>query len=148
ERRTYCSMRSISSSKAHALASMRRSERRFGAANMLANVYPEFTLTAPKPANVIDRIAPIQIPFRRQETIYVLPQADRIVIVFSVAFQDKTDQAIARIFLQEFAEARRHVNNAPPVSFGKDPPLELRGVPNLRQSTDHVGYLSFGTASL
>ncbi|EQC33147.1 hypothetical protein SDRG_09134 [Saprolegnia diclina VS20] len=161
---------------------------KFGAANMLASVYPEFTLTAPKPGfdltmvanvdaitpenatNVIDRISllkrnllsapfdhcflalhadassslsPIQIPFRRQETIYVLPQADRIVIVFSVAFQDKTDQAIARIFLQEFAEARRHVNNAPPVSFGKDPPLELRGVPNLRQSTDHVGYLSF-----
>ncbi|OQS00899.1 actin-related protein 2/3 complex subunit [Achlya hypogyna] len=161
---------------------------KFGAANMLAKVYPEFTLTAPKPgfeltmvanveaitpsnaSDVINRIAllkrnilsapfdhcflalhadqssslsPIQIPFRRQETVYVLPQADRIVIVFSVAFQDKTDQAIARIFLQEFAEARRHVNNAPPVSFGKDPPLELRGVPNLRQSLDHVGYLSF-----
>ncbi|OQS04521.1 actin-related protein 2/3 complex subunit [Thraustotheca clavata] len=161
---------------------------KFGAANMLANVYPEFTLVAPKPGfelkmvanvdaitpenatDVINRIAmlkrnllsapfdhcflalhagqssslsPIQIPFRRQESIYVLPQADRIVIVFSIAFQDKTDQAIARVFLQEFAEARRHVNNAPPVSFGKDPPLELRGVPDLRPSPDHVGYLSF-----
>ncbi|KAG9405811.1 Actin- protein 2/3 complex subunit 2 [Aphanomyces cochlioides] len=163
--------------------------QKFGAANMLAKVYPEFQVVAPKPgfeltlvanvdtitpqnaANVVDRIAmlkrnvlsapfdhcflalhagqanvlsPIQIPFRRQETIYVLPQADRVVIVFSVAFQDKTDQAIARVFLQEFAEARRHVNNAPPVSFGKDPPLELRAVSGLRPSADHVGYLSFG----
>jgi hypothetical protein len=48
-------------------------------------------------------------------------------------------------FRQEFAEARRHVNNAPPVSFGKDPPMELRGVPNLRPGPTFVGYLSFGT---
>jgi hypothetical protein len=45
-------------------------------------------------------LAPVQIPYRRNETIYVLPQADRIVIVYSVCFEDKTDQAIARIFLQ------------------------------------------------
>lgn len=42
----------------------------------------------------------MQIPFRRNETMYVLPQADRIVIVYSVCFDDKTDQAIARVFLQ------------------------------------------------
>ncbi|RHY15998.1 hypothetical protein DYB26_008921 [Aphanomyces astaci] len=136
---------------------------RFGAANMLAKVYPEFQITTPKPGFELTLVAnvdtispqdaakvlsPIQIPFRRQETIYVLPQEDRIVIVFSVAFQDRTDQAIARVFLQEFAEARRHVNNAPPVSFGKDPPLELRAASGLHTSPDHVGYLSFGTSSL
>lgn len=45
-------------------------------------------------------LGPVQIPYRRNETIYVLPQADRIVIVYSVCFDDKTDQAIARVFLQ------------------------------------------------
>lgn len=45
-------------------------------------------------------LTPVQIPFRRHETMYVLPQADRIVIVYSVCFDDKTDQAIARVFLQ------------------------------------------------
>lgn len=45
-------------------------------------------------------LTPVQIPFRRNETMYVLPQADRIVIVYSVCFDDKTDQAIARVFLQ------------------------------------------------
>jgi actin related protein 2/3 complex, subunit 2 len=84
----------------------------------------------------------VQIPFRRNETIYVLPQADRIVIVYSVCFADKTDQAIARVFLQEFVDARRTVNNAPPVAFGKEPPLELRGAPGLKNSSDLVGYLS------
>lgn len=47
-------------------------------------------------------LAPVQIPFRRNETMYVLPQADRIVIVYSVCFDDKTDQAIARVFLQVY----------------------------------------------
>ncbi|TMW57032.1 hypothetical protein Poli38472_002957 [Pythium oligandrum] len=84
----------------------------------------------------------VQIPFRRNETMYVLPQADRIVIVYSVCFEDKTDQAIARVFLQEFVDTRRTVNNAPPVAFSKDPPLELRGAPGLRNSADLVGYLS------
>ncbi|KAI9905582.1 hypothetical protein PsorP6_014007 [Peronosclerospora sorghi] len=45
-------------------------------------------------------LGPVQIPYRRDEAIYVLPQADRIVIVYSVCFDDKTDQAIARVFLQ------------------------------------------------
>uniref|UniRef100_K3WLT3 Arp2/3 complex 34 kDa subunit n=1 Tax=Globisporangium ultimum (strain ATCC 200006 / CBS 805.95 / DAOM BR144) TaxID=431595 RepID=K3WLT3_GLOUD len=87
-------------------------------------------------------LAPVQIPFRRSETMYVLPQADRIVIVYSVCFDDKTDQAIARVFLQEFVDTRRTVNGAPPAAFSKDPPLELRGAPGLRNSSDLVGYLS------
>lgn len=87
-------------------------------------------------------LAPVQIPFRRNETMYVLPQQDRIIIVYSVCFDDKTDQAVARVFLQEFVDTRRTVNNAPPAAFSKDPPLELRGAPGLRNSTDLVGYLS------
>lgn len=36
------------------------------------------------------------------------------------------------------------MNNAPPVSFSKDPPLELRGQPGLSTSPYLVGYVSFG----
>ncbi|RLN80125.1 hypothetical protein BBJ28_00023421 [Nothophytophthora sp. Chile5] len=99
-------------------------------------------------------LVPVQIPYRRNETMYVLPQADRIIVVYSVCFEDKTDQAVARVFLQVlesrllqlgwllFVDTRRTVNNAPPVAFNKDPPLELRGAPGLRNSPDLVGYLS------
>lgn len=87
-------------------------------------------------------LSPIQIPYRPNEKIYVQPQADRIVIVYSVCFDDKTDQAIARTFLQEYAEAGRRVNNAPPINFSRDPPLELRQVAGLKTASDHVGYLS------
>lgn len=87
---------------------------------------------------------PIQIQYRQNETLYIQPKEDRIVVVYSICFEDKTDQAIARVFLQEFAETGRQVNNAPPTSFSKDPPLELRTISGLKASSDLVGYLSIG----
>lgn len=87
-------------------------------------------------------LSPIQLPYRPNENIYVQPQADRIVMVYSICFDDKTDQAIARTFLQEFAEAGRRVNNAPPINFSREPPLELRQVAGLKTTSNHVGYLS------
>lgn len=87
-------------------------------------------------------MSPIQIPFRKSETMFIHPEADRVIVLFSVCFDDKTDQAIARVFLQEMAEAGRRVNNAPPINFHRDPPLELRSVSGLRASDDLVGYLS------
>lgn len=93
-----------------------------------------------------DGLSSIEIPFRKLESMYVRPQDDRIIVVYSVVFEDKTDQAIAKTFLQEFADAGRSVNNAPPISFSKDPPLELRGAPGLPTCDQLVGYLSFGTS--
>lgn len=87
-------------------------------------------------------LRPIQLNYRQRETLYIQPKEDRIVVVYSICFEDKTDQAIARVFLQEFAETGRQVNNAPPTSFSKDPPLELRTVSGLQASSDLVGYLS------
>ncbi|GLE10680.1 hypothetical protein PINS_up022897 [Pythium insidiosum] len=82
-----------------------------------------------------DPVPPQRVHVRRAA---VGPHRDRLL----VCFEDKTDQAIARVFLQEFVDTRRSVNNAPPVAFSKDPPLELRGAPGLRASDDLVGYLS------
>lgn len=87
-------------------------------------------------------LSPIQVKYRQNEALYIQPKEDRIVVVYSISFEDKTDQAIARVFLQEFAETGRQVNNAPPTSFSKDPPLELRTVSGLKASSDLVGYLS------
>ena len=42
------------------------------------------------------------------------------------------------------AEAHRRVNNAPPISFNRDPPLELRSI-QLKASEDLVGYVSIST---
>ena len=44
-------------------------------------------------------LPPIIIHIRPQENLYVVPQADRIVIIFRVAFTDTSDAAIAKVFL-------------------------------------------------
>ena len=53
------------------------------------------------------------------------------------------EQAIARVFLQEFADVHKRVSGAPPVQFTRDEPLELKGVPGLTRSANFVGYISF-----
>jgi actin related protein 2/3 complex subunit 2 len=62
-----------------------------------------------------------------------------------VQFRDPDDVVFAKVFLQEYQEARRAIGNAPSVLFSqKEPPLELKGVPNLKMS-DTKGFVSFGT---
>lgn len=59
---------------------------------------------------------------------YIVPKNDRVTVIFSVDFSDETDKAITRIFLQEFVDAQRSVNNCPPASFnrGSEPPMEIQ----------------------
>jgi len=61
-----------------------------------------------------------------------------------VDFQDETDRAITRIFLQEFVEAQRSVNNCPPAAFsrGHEPPMEVQGVDGIVEE-GIAGFVSF-----
>lgn len=92
-------------------------------------------------------LPPIQVHYRPLETVFIVPQVDRIVVVYSVDFPDRTDQAISRVFLQEFADVHKRVSGAPPVQFTRDEPLELQGVPGLTRSANFVGYISFAMFS-
>eukprot|EP00742_Colponemidia_sp_Colp-10_P000686 GILJ01000747.1.p1 GENE.GILJ01000747.1~~GILJ01000747.1.p1 ORF type:complete len:318 (+),score=44.37 GILJ01000747.1:92-955(+) len=91
------------------------------------------------------RVAPAaEVQFRRKEIMYVVPQEDRITVVFSVHFTEDTDAAIAKIFLLEFVEAKRQVNNAPPCSFSKEPQRELSRFPSAASADASVlGFISF-----
>lgn len=71
----------------------------------------------------------ITIPYRKNEFIYVCAGADKVVVIFFIEMSDDTDRAVARVFLQEFVEAQRSVGAAPPCSFTKERPLELRALP-------------------
>ena len=64
------------------------------------------------------------------------------VVFFSVCFKDQNEQAIARVFLQEFAEAKQRVKSGPPVKFDFDPPQELQGM-DITLPQGHVGFLNF-----
>jgi actin related protein 2/3 complex subunit 2 len=87
----------------------------------------------------------MQIHYRDEEAIYVQASHDRVTVIFSTIFQDETDRIFGRLFLQEFVDARRQpsIQNAPQVLYSsRDPPLEIRHLPNLR-NTEDIGYVTF-----
>ncbi|GMH84036.1 hypothetical protein TrVE_jg10251 [Triparma verrucosa] len=77
--------------------------------------------------------------------MHIVAKADRVTVVFAVDFADETDKAITRIFLQEFVEAQRSVNNCPPANFsrGSEPPMEIQSFPNADGNPDIAGFISF-----
>ncbi|KDQ13452.1 hypothetical protein BOTBODRAFT_33473 [Botryobasidium botryosum FD-172 SS1] len=87
----------------------------------------------------------MQIHYRDEEAIYIQASQDRVTVVFSTVFKDETDRIFGKVFLQEFVDARRQpsIQNAPQVLYSnKEPPLEIRSVPGLKNSDD-VGYVTF-----
>jgi len=90
----------------------------------------------------------VTIPYRKSEALYLKKtDGNRVVMIFSINFQDKDDIIYSDVFLKEFADTRKQINSAPPVMFSRrDPPLELKGVRGLPQGEDQ-GYVSFVIAS-
>lgn len=86
------------------------------------------------------------IHYREEEAIYVKASHDRVTVIFSTIFREETDRVFGKIFIQEFVDARRRaIQNAPQVLFRNDPPLELQGVPGVRDTgTGEIGYVTFG----
>ena len=108
-------------------------------------------LAAEAAQNSIELYAPeesktevMSIHYRAEESIFVKPSHDRVTVIFSTVFKDETDRVFGKIFLQEFVDARkRAIQNAPQVLYSqKEPPLEIRNLPNLKISDD-IGYVTF-----
>lgn len=84
-----------------------------------------------------------EIRYRDEEAYYLKPETDRCIVIFSIQFKDPSDVVLAKVFLQEYQDARRTMSNAPSVTYSqKEPPLELKGVRNLRVG-DSQGFVSF-----
>lgn len=87
----------------------------------------------------------MEIHYRDEEAIYIQASPDRVTVIFSTVFSDETDRIFGKVFLQEFVDARRlpAIQNAPQVLYSsREPPLEIRHVPGLRNSED-MGYVTF-----
>jgi len=83
---------------------------------------------------------------RADTTVYFVPGGDRVTILFTVDFKEKVDRAVARVFMQEFAEARaksRELGATPPVAFGVQPPLELTPFGVTQPIPGILGFVSF-----
>jgi actin related protein 2/3 complex subunit 2 len=85
----------------------------------------------------------VEIRYRDDEAFYLKPEGDRCTVIFNIQFKDKDDVVFAKVFLQEFQDARRTMSNAPSVTYSqKEPPLELQGAKNLRVG-EAQGFVSF-----
>lgn len=88
--------------------------------------------------------SPFKFSLRRDTVIYLIPNNDRVSVIYSLDFNEKSDRAIARVFLQEFVESRRHLGAAPPCMFSHNPPLELKTFGITEPISDeHLGFISF-----
>lgn len=84
-----------------------------------------------------------EIRYRDDEAFFLKPDADRCTVIFEVQFKDPDDVVFAKVFLQEYQDARRTLQAAPPVSYSqKEPPLELKNVSGLKMS-ENKGFVSF-----
>jgi actin related protein 2/3 complex subunit 2 len=85
----------------------------------------------------------ISLDYRDEESIYIKGDADKVIVIFSINFKDPGDQVLGKVFLQEYANARRDINNAPAVSYStREAPLELKGVPGVKETDTH-SFVSF-----
>jgi actin related protein 2/3 complex subunit 2 len=96
------------------------------------------------------------VPYRPQETMYVVPSDDIVIVVYSIAFENKVEQAIAKTFLQEIVISRkqsRDLMTAPSVTYTHEPPHELKTIKELAgklaedsKQKDFIGYVSLAVS--
>ena len=89
----------------------------------------------PECSGVVDNLDPFILPVQKvtstlqNQFILVCPARDRVTIVFPVYFEDTTDEAIAKLFMQQFKQAPHKVGSKSDPFFdyrrGCDPPLEF-----------------------
>jgi actin related protein 2/3 complex subunit 2 len=79
----------------------------------------------------------------RQDTnVFLVSGQERATIIFGIDFRERVDLAVAKIFLHEFEDARRHLQAAPPCTFSANPPAELKQF-GITEPQGQLGFLSF-----
>jgi len=108
--------------------------------NVVGGVFHYFTKKlkndeAPEP--------PYRFQLRGDTTVYVFPSKDRVVFIYSMHFDDKAENCIGKVFMQEFVDAKKKIGKAPPVSFSAVPPRELQEQLDIKEANCNLGYISF-----
>ncbi|KAE8659437.1 Actin-related protein 2/3 complex subunit 2A [Hibiscus syriacus] len=86
----------------------------------------------------------VALVHRPNESFFLVPQAEKVTVVFPMRFKDSIDIVLATSFLQEFMESRRTagLSNAPPCLWSQSPPLELKGATDDALSAN-AGFVTF-----
>jgi len=108
--------------------------------NIAGGVYDYFFSAVAKGS--IDKEKPFTFNQRGDTIVYFIPNSGGVSVIFSVDFKEKVDRAVARVFLQEFVDARRSLGAAPPVAWSTNPPLELKAF-GITELTGNLGFITF-----
>jgi len=84
----------------------------------------------------------IELAYRAGEYMWLKPESGQVTVVFSIKFVDLDDVILAKVFLQEFQDARRNVRTAPAVTYSKTKPSEIASLPNAKEADD-TAFISF-----
>jgi len=86
---------------------------------------------------------PFKFDLRRDTTVYFVSDKDRVTTIFGLDFFEKVDKVLAKVFMQEFVDAKRRFGFAPTVAFSVAPPAELAKF-GITEPTGNLGFISFG----
>jgi len=109
-------------------------------ANLIGGVFDHFFSNLLKTGS--RPLDPFRFDLRGDTSVFILPGTDRVTVVYSLDFKERVDRAVARVFLQEFVDARRTLGAAPPCAFGPNPPPELK-VFGVTEPAGNLGFLTF-----
>ncbi|XP_051145391.1 actin-related protein 2/3 complex subunit 2A [Andrographis paniculata] len=85
----------------------------------------------------------ISLAHRPNESFFVVPQADKVTVIFPMRFKDSVDTVLATSFLQEFVEARRTAAlSSAPLCFWSSSPPEALGA-SAKSLSANAGFVSF-----
>jgi actin related protein 2/3 complex subunit 2 len=86
----------------------------------------------------------VALMHRPEQSYFLIPQPEKVTVVFPMRYKDANDVVLATSFLQEFMEARRSagLSTAPPCLWAPTPPLELKGAP-AHALDANSGFVSF-----
>lgn len=92
----------------------------------------------------VDKDQLVSLVHRPNESFFLVPQAEKVTVIFPMRFKDSIDIVLGTSFLQEFVEARRStgLSAAPPCTWSATPPQELNGIPEESMSAN-AGFVSF-----
>ncbi|KAL2651725.1 hypothetical protein R1flu_019853 [Riccia fluitans] len=86
----------------------------------------------------------IALMHRPKEAYFIVPQAEKVTVVFPMRFKDNNDVILGTSFLQEFMEARRSpgLSTAPPCVWSPKAPAEI--MKDKKEEEPNAGWVSFG----
>jgi actin related protein 2/3 complex subunit 2 len=108
--------------------------------NVVGSVFDKYM------AGLEGKMDPFMFDMRPDTQVYFAPGNGRCSVIFGITFAEPVDMVLAKVFLQEFKDAKRSggkdLGAAPPVSFDVKPSRDLAPF-GITEPTGNLGFISF-----